>query len=159
MPSRRSQGWWIDLDDLWRRLQHELLDEVCSVLHRRDVLCACFVDGYVERLLEAHHNLNLQEKSWRCSSAAHFFSQLQTILIQRDYRIQWISTKFGEFWFTSDSSPIGKSQLLLHYTTDLVDCLLLSLVNKPENGDFSGRSSKRCYLHISRVSACRQSQK
>jgi hypothetical protein len=70
---------------------------------------------------------------------------LQSILIERDYRIQWISTKFSEFWFASESRPIGKSQLLLHYTTNLVNCLFLSLINKPENDDISGRSSKRCY--------------
>jgi predicted glycosyl hydrolase (DUF1957 family) len=60
--ARSSIARLLDLDDLWRCLQHELLDKVRSVLHRCDVLCACFVHCYVERLLEPHHNLDLQEK-------------------------------------------------------------------------------------------------
>lgn len=52
----------MDLDDLWRCLQHKLLNKVGRILHCCDVLCTCFVDSYVECLLEAHHNLNLQEK-------------------------------------------------------------------------------------------------
>lgn len=63
----------MDLDDLWRCLLHKLLNKVRRILHRCDVLCTSFVDSYVECLLEAHHNLNLQEKDGDVKVLFFFF--------------------------------------------------------------------------------------
>ena len=68
-------------------LEHKLLNEVRRILHSCDVLCARFVDSDVECLLEAHHNLNLQQKVGIVEVLLCFL-ELQSILVERYYRIQ-----------------------------------------------------------------------